>query len=140
MLSQSLLSLPELKLLLTPHGPGQLLTADHKPQSLILSSALPPIPGKVVERIRAGLYIDLKELLQDNAAPLQCLQEVNTAVQVSMAAPYRMWDIRDPVTWASSLTACVVTWSDSQENRDILAFSQLVLLLARKHRGLGWVA
>ena len=123
-----------------PHGPTPLLAADHKPQPLILSSALPPIPGKVVERIRAGLFVDLKELLPDNVALLQRLQEVSTGTQASAGGQSRMRDIRDPLTWASSFMAFAAARSDVSETRDLLAYGQLILLLARKHGGLGWVA
>ena len=44
-----------------------------------------------MEWIRADLYIDLKELLQ-NVTLLQRLQEVNTGGQASTGAPYRVWD------------------------------------------------
>ena len=139
-LAQSLPSLPELEAMFAPHGTAPLVAADHKPQPLIMSSALPPIPGKVVERIRAGLFVDLKELLQDNVALLQRLQEVNTGSQASTGGTSRMRDIRDPMTWASAFMAFVAARSDNPETRDLLAYGQLVLLLARKHGGLGWVA
>ena len=51
-----------------------------------------------------------------------------------------MWNIRDPLTWASSFMVFVATRSDNQETRDMPAYDQLVLLLTRKHGGLGWVA
>ena len=35
---------------------------------LVLSSALPQIPGKVFEAIRAGHYMDFNDLLPDNVA------------------------------------------------------------------------
>ena len=44
--------------------------------SLVLASALPPIPGKVVEKILKGQFIDFKELLMDNVALMTQLQEL----------------------------------------------------------------
>ena len=43
---------------------------------LVLASALPPIPGKVVEKILKGQFIDFKELLMDNVALMTQLQEL----------------------------------------------------------------
>ena len=36
--------------------------------SVVQSSALPPIPGKVVDAIPNGTYVDFKDLLPDNVA------------------------------------------------------------------------
>ena len=53
--------------------------ASAKAAPLILSSALPPIPARAVEKIRNGSFIDLKDLLVDNQALMQRLQEVNSS-------------------------------------------------------------
>ena len=138
--TQSLPSLPELEALISPAGPTTPLATARKPQSLILSSALPPIPAKVVERIRAGSFVDLKEMLPDNVALLRRLQETNVNTQVTSGAGSRMRDIRDPLTWASSYMAFVAARSNQAETRELLAYGMLILQLARKHGGLGWVA
>ena len=44
------------------------LSAAHKPSSLVLSPALPPVPVKVVEKAQARAFVDLKDLLPDNMA------------------------------------------------------------------------
>ena len=76
----TLLSLPDLEALIFFPGPPLPGVALRKPQALTLSSALPPIPGKVVERIWAGSFVDLKELLPDNVALLQRLQESHAII------------------------------------------------------------
>lgn len=43
---------------------------------LLLSSSLPPVPAKVVKEVQAGQFIEFKELLVDNIAFLQWLQEL----------------------------------------------------------------
>ena len=43
---------------------------------LVLTSALPPIPGKAVEKILKGQFIDFKELLMDSVALMTQLQEL----------------------------------------------------------------
>ena len=50
---------------------------NHKAQPLILSSALPPVSTRVVKKIRTGAFVDLKDLVSDNVALLQRLQETN---------------------------------------------------------------
>ena len=43
---------------------------------LVLASALPPIPGREVEKISKGQFIDFKELLNDNVALVFQLREL----------------------------------------------------------------
>ena len=93
-----------------------------KASLLILSSALPPIPAKVVDRIRAGSFVDLKEPLPDNMALLQRLQEMNTGSQVASSSSSRMREIRDPLTWAACFMGFVAARADLPGSRDLLAY------------------
>ena len=45
-------------------------------RGLILSSALQPIPGRVVRRIRSGEFIKMRDLLSDNAALHEQLESI----------------------------------------------------------------
>ena len=55
-------------------GPQQ-AAMSRKAQPLIISSALLPIPARMVEKIRNGSFVELKELLSDNVALVQRIQE-----------------------------------------------------------------
>ena len=90
----------KLESLVAHFGSPQLATAASKPQPLVMSSALPLIPAKVVGRIRSGAHVELKELLPDSVTLLQRLQETNTSGQ-ALGHPSRLRDIRDPLTWVT---------------------------------------
>ncbi len=45
--------------------------------SLLLSPALSPIPANIVEKIKSGEYVDMKEMLGDNIALHQRMEEVH---------------------------------------------------------------
>ena len=75
-------------------GSPQLATAASKPQPLVLSLALLPIRAKVVERIESGVHVKLKELLLDNVALVQQLQETNTSGEAP-GHPSSLRDVRD---------------------------------------------
>ena len=45
---------------------------------LVLSSALPPVPARAVDKIQSGLFIYFKELLPDNVALSQRLAETSS--------------------------------------------------------------
>ena len=94
----------ELESLVAHFGSPQPATAASKPQPLVMSSALPPIPAKVVERIRSGAHMELKELLPDNVALLQRLQVTNTSGQDPGHLSH-LRDIQDPLTWVTCFLA-----------------------------------
>ena len=50
-----------------------------------------------------------------------------------------MMDIRDLLNGTSWSMAIVASQTNLPETKDLLAFGQLVLWLARKHWGMGWV-
>ena len=112
---------------------------------LTLSSALPPIPGKLVERIQSRVYIDFKEFLSDNVMLLQRLRELNQgrAVPASMQTLVDgscLHEILDLLSWDSCFLAFMAARVDHQEMRELAAYGLIVLQLARKHAGGGWLA
>ena len=66
---------------------------------LVLASALPPIPGKAVEKILKGHFIDFKELLMNNMALMSHLQELGAGVASAAGSCSCLRDVSDPVTW-----------------------------------------
>ena len=77
---------------------------------MILSPALAPISGKMVEKTCKGLFVDFKEFLADKTMLLQCLTELTQAGAVPVASQpllssSRMREVSDPLTWASCFLA-----------------------------------
>ena len=103
---------------------------------LVLSSALPPIPGKVVEAIRAGHYVDFKDLLPDNVALRW--RVVDTGILGSSNQNLRLREVGDIETWLHCFLAFVAAKVESPETRELMAYGQIILMLARKHGGMGW--
>ena len=104
---------------------------------LVLSSALPPVPARAVDKIRSGLFIDFKELLPDNVALSQRLAE--TSSLLSGAPPAHLREVTDILTWISCFLYFVAARSEDSVTRDLMAYGLIVLHLARKHGGRGWL-
>ena len=107
--------------------------------AVTLSSALPPIPARVVEKICAGQFCEFKEMLADNIALRQTLLETSESTTSRMPLA-RLREISDPLTWAFCFLAFVAVRTKDQETRELAAYGQLIIHLARQHGGTGWLA
>ena len=89
---------PSLGSLLSAAPFVSLAAAPCKTKSLVYSPALPPIQAKALEKIRSGIYFDLKELLPDNIALIQRLQEIGTIASLAHPpATSRLREINNPL-------------------------------------------
>ena len=91
-----------------------------KTPPLVLSSALPAIPGEVIETIRAGGYIDFKELLPDNMALRHHLMEAGWGATHSQVSNSR--EIKDITTWVHCFMSFVAAKVDSEETCQLMAY------------------
>ena len=106
---------------------------------LVLASALPPIPGRAVEKISKGQFIDFKELLNDNIALVSQLRELG-AVASSASSRSRLREVTDPLTWVYCYLSFMAVLSPDARVRDLVAYAQIIVQLARSHGGSGWLA
>ena len=103
---------------------------------LVLSSALSPIPGKVVEVIQAGHFVDFKDLLPDNVALKQRVVDAGI-LGSSVNQSLRLWEVTDVETWLHCFLAFVAAKVESPEMRELMAYGQIIPMLAHKHGGRG---
>ena len=82
--------------------------------------------------------MEMRELLPDNVALLQRLQETNLPGQLPPANPSRLRDIRDPLYWASCFMAFVAAKVNCTETRELMAYGKIIVSLAQQHGGVGW--
>ena len=132
-------SLSEIEALATQlAAPRSSAPAPRSQLPLLLSSALPPIPARVVEKIRTGAFVEMRELLPDNVSLLQRLQETSLPGHPPPATPSRLRDIRDPLSWAACFMAFVAAKVESPETRELMAYKKIIISLVQRHSGLGW--
>ena len=83
---------------------------------LVLSSALPPIPGKVVEVVRLGSYVDFRDLLPDNVAFKQ--RVVDTGILGPSPNPsLHIREVSDIETWLHCFLAFVAAKVNCKSNQ-----------------------
>ena len=112
--------------------------------SLLLSPALSPIPANIVEKIKSGEYVDMKELLGDNIALHQRMEEVHrrgssSTQWVTTAPTPKLREVSSPLSWAACFLSFMAVKCTDEHMRDLLTYARLVIDLARKHGGRGWL-
>ena len=110
-------------------------------QAMVLSSALPPIGAKVVNKIKSGQYVPMKDLLADNTCMSLCSQlEAFPGAQHALTGlpKPRLREVQSPLTWVSSFLAYVAVLTPDPQTRDLLTYGRLVVREAQCHSGPGW--
>ena len=129
-------------LLAPPTIPTVCIAPTDAPQGgLLLSPASEVIPKKLVDKIRSGGFIDLKELLQDNISLRAQLEELQgpTSVQMVGATRPRLREILSLPVWCYCFLGFVATLTSDPITRDQLAYARLIIRQAQSQGGLTWM-
>ena len=83
----------------------------------------------------------MKELLADNVALLKRIQEVNASINLqAITSTSKLRKITDPLTLTYCMLSFLAVKVPHPEARQIIAYMQIVIDLARKHPGPGWLS
>lgn len=108
---------------------------------VILSSALQPIPARLVRRIVSGEFVEMRELLSDNLALHDQLEAVHGPL-LSMSTPgslrARMREVPSLTSWVYCFAAYMAVRTTDPLTRDMLAYCRLIIREALRHGGSGW--
>ena len=117
-------------------------TISHSPQpGLVLSPAAAPFPKKLVDRIQAGNFLEMKELLTDNMeliSQIEAVQGLPPAHMPGIPRP-RLREVSSLTTWCYCFLGYVAIRSSDPTTRNQLAYARLLIKEAQRHGGLGWL-
>ncbi len=107
---------------------------------LVLSPSLPPVPGKLDP---LGCLRFPKRAAGDNIAFRQRLEETNGGSSsqpwwVSASHPH-MQSIHSPLQWVYTMLLFIAVRCPDEATRQLVTYTRLVLHLAQKHGGTGWL-
>ena len=108
---------------------------------LVLSPSLEVIPRKLVEKIQAGRFLEMKELLQDNISLLAQLEEVpgQASVHVAGATRPRLREVTSLASWTYCFLGYMAALTTDQVTRDQLAYARLIVRQAQSQGGMSWL-
>ena len=110
---------------------------------LLLSPSCAPLPRKLVDKIRNGEFIDMKELLTDNIALLWQLEEVQPGPSVIHhslgGARPRLREVSSITTWVYCFLYYCAIRTDDLYLRNLLVYARLLIREALRHGGTGWL-
>ncbi len=108
---------------------------------LILSPASDPVPHSLVQRIQAGQFIDMRELLTDNIALLNQLSTLQPTIPLPTTAMNhtRLREIPFLASWLYCFMAYVAVRTSDPLTRDMLAYARLITRESLRHGNNGWL-
>ena len=77
-------------------------------------------------------------MLSDNVTLKKRLDEVGTINQLQFSSKYH--EIQDPLSWVYCFLSFIVAKVDDPLSQQLIAYTQLVLGLARRHGGVDWLS
>uniref|UniRef100_A0A1X7U1S3 C3H1-type domain-containing protein n=1 Tax=Amphimedon queenslandica TaxID=400682 RepID=A0A1X7U1S3_AMPQE len=116
-------------------GHGQPTMPARQAPGLVLSPDCQPIPGKLVEKVLSGQFVEMREFLADNVKLLDSLE----ATPGGNAGRPRVREVSSPLTWIHCFMAYAAIRCKDPFTRDMLAYARLILGEAMRHGGSGWL-
>ena len=120
-------------------GYGWLPPGSVTAQPLVIASSYPPVPARLVDKIKSGKYVDIKEMLSDNISLLRSLEALHPAMyaglNIATTSKPHLRDVGDILTRAYCFMGYVSICTPDQATRDMLTYAWLLVREARKHGG-----
>ena len=114
----------------------------HTPPGFSLSPSLEVFPQKLVDRVRSGQFVDMKDLLTDNISLLHQLETFNNQFHYpSMPGTIRprLREITSIISWLYCYLAYVAMRTTDPATIHMLAYGRMLIKESQQHQGNGWM-
>ena len=107
-----------------------------------LSMSARPIPARLVQQIRAGRYVDMRDLLWDNVAVRRHFEDIQGGMGVHLlpiSSRPRVRDVPTLASWVCCFLSYLAVQISDPSTRDRVTYAMLVVREAMRHGGQGWL-
>ena len=109
---------------------------------LSLSVSMRPVPARVVNLIRCGRFIEMRDLLRDNVAVRGHFEEIHGTMGVQLlpiSSRPRVREVNSLPSWVCCFLTFLAVGTSDTATRDRLTYAVLLLREAMRHGGQGWM-
>ena len=110
-------------------------------EPFLLSEGLPPVPAKLVAKIRKGKFVDMADLLRDNIEASR-RQAESEQPRCGGEGKKARREIPDFLSWLEcfGVYASVVANQQPERFKELMAYQTIMIREARRCGGSGWLA
>jgi len=108
---------------------------------LVISPAAAPFPKKLVDKVKSGQFVEMKELLVDNIALMRQLEAMHGTSNLPQfdANRLQLREVSSLTTWCYCFLGYMAIHTADPTTRDQLAYARLIIREAQRHGGKGWL-
>ena len=107
-----------------------------------LSISLRPVPARLVSQIQSGHYVEMRDLLGDNAAIGRQLEDIRTTMGANIlqvSSRPRVRDVTSLESWLCCFLSFLAVGTADLVTRERLAYAILMIRESLQHGGSGWL-
>ena len=107
-----------------------------------LSISARPISARLVQQIRSGRYVEMRDLLGDNASVRRQFEELQGTMGAHLLPVLsrpKLREVSTLPTWISCFLSYLAVATTDNATRDKLAYAVLIVKEAMRHGGQGWL-
>lgn len=120
---------------------NQSSNAPHAVSGFSLSPATAPFPQKLVDKVRSGQFVEMRDLLTDNIS-LRQLEAFGAQYPMptmpGILKP-RLREVSTLPSWLYCFLAYVAIRTPDTATREMLAYARLIIRESQRHGGNGWL-
>ena len=123
-------------------GPEWLLPAVTTSGATSLAMSMRPIPARLVQQIRTGRFVEMRDIMCDNAAVRSHFEDLHGGFGIhllTVSSRPRVREVPSLPSWVCCFLTYLAIFTADQATRERATYGLLVVREAMRHGGQGWL-